>query len=309
MTGAPRNGAARVSLVILSYNRAEQLLRTVARSAALPERPPIVVVDNGSADGSAQRVRAAFPHVRLIALPRNFGAAARNVGAGVAATPYVAFGDDDTAWEPGSLARAAGLLDAHPRIALLCARVLVGARRREDPVCRAMAQSPLPADGLPGPALLGFRAGACVMRRAAFFKVGGFEPRFLIGGEEALIALDLASRGWSLVYAPQLTVQHDPSPQRDAALRRRLLLRNALWTAWLRRPWPGALRQTARLLWAAMPQPELRAGTWEALRGLPWALWRRRAVPPAVEAWCRLLEEAEAAGARLPVATTARPAD
>src|SRR5271165_5075939 len=83
---------------------------------------------------------------------------------------------------------------------------------------------------LPGYPLLGFLAGASVIRRSAFLEVGGFESRFFIGGEEELLALDLATRGWSLRYVPELVVHHHPSPNRDAASRRWHLLRNALWS-------------------------------------------------------------------------------
>src|SRR5207302_11043179 len=66
--------------------------------------------------------------------------------------------DDDTWWEPGSLRRAADLFDAHPRLALAVARVLVGPEEREDPVCRELEQSPIPAEpGLPGRPVLGDR--------------------------------------------------------------------------------------------------------------------------------------------------------
>ena len=53
----------RVSVVIATADRREQLLHTLARLMALPEQPPVIVVDNGSVDGSAAAVRAAFPRV------------------------------------------------------------------------------------------------------------------------------------------------------------------------------------------------------------------------------------------------------
>src|SRR5690606_26210424 len=141
-----------------------------------------------------------------------------------------------TVWAPGGLAAAAALLEAHPAVGVLSARVLVGDGEREDPACRAMAESRLPSDSLPGRAVKGFLAGACIVRRDAFLAAGGYEPRFFIGGEEALLALDLLALGWHIVYCPALTVHHYPSARRDARLRHRLLARNALWVAWLRRP-------------------------------------------------------------------------
>nr|MBA2689314.1 glycosyltransferase family 2 protein [Burkholderiales bacterium] len=186
----------RLSVVVLTYNRAPEVMRTVQRLAALPEAPAIIVVDNGSTDGTAALVSLSFPTVSVITLARNLGTAGRNAGVLHAKTPYVAFCDDDTWWAAGALVRAALLFDAFPRIAVLSAHVLVGPEEREDPGCREMAASPLPSAGLPGRAVLGFMAGACVCRKAAFLNVGGYQPRFFIGGEEALLALDLATCGW-----------------------------------------------------------------------------------------------------------------
>src|SRR5581483_561831 len=136
----------RVGLVIITHDRRAEALRAVARALALPERPRVVLVDNASADGTAAAVAAAWPAVEVVPLPTNEGAAARNAGAARLGTPYVAFSDDDTAWAPGALARAADLLEAHPRLAVVSARVLVGAEGREDPTCRVMAATPLPRD-------------------------------------------------------------------------------------------------------------------------------------------------------------------
>ena len=94
----------------------------------------------------------------MAALARNVGAAVRNAGVRRARTPYVAFSDDDSWWQPGALRRAAAALDADPRLGLVAARTLVGPgceRTRSD---EAMAASPLREGG--GAAVLGFLACA-----------------------------------------------------------------------------------------------------------------------------------------------------
>ncbi len=64
-----------------------------------------------------------------------------------------------------------------------------------------MEHSPLPVEpDLPGPPVLGFLACAAIVRRKAYLEVGGFDPRMMIGGEEELLAADLASAGWGLAY-------------------------------------------------------------------------------------------------------------
>ena len=196
-----------------------------------------MVVANAATDHTAPAVAAPFPHVEVLSLDRKLGAHARNLGARYANSPLLAFSDDGSWWVPGSLARAAALFDRHPRLALAAARVLVGPDDRLDPVCEVMAASPLgtPAD-LPGPAVLGFIACGAVVRRDAFLEAGGFHDRYLEGCEEALLALDLACRGWGLAYVDDLITHHHRLSQRDNAARCRRDTRNDLWTAWLRRP-------------------------------------------------------------------------
>lgn len=283
MTGHDAAAAA-LSVVVLTRNRRREVLRTLEELCSAPDAVPVCVVDNGSADGTAKAIARRFPQVRLLRLPRNLGAAGRNEGVRAMQTDYVALCDDDCWWTPGSLSRAVALLDAHPSLAAITARVLVGAAEREDPTSAVMAASPLPAPhGFPGTAVVGFLAGACVMRRRAFLDAGGFEPRLLIGGEEALLALDLLAAGWTLGYAPELRVHHHPSSLRDSLRRRQLLLRNALWCAWLRRPLERAWAETRRRLSEAERDPRLLRGLAEAFAGLPWVLSRRRVIPSALE--------------------------
>ncbi|HWF34143.1 MAG TPA: glycosyltransferase [Solirubrobacteraceae bacterium] len=279
-----------VGAVIATRNRRDSLLRTLAHLAALPERPPIVVVDNGSEDGTADAVRSAHPDVRVIGLEGNAGGAARTEGVRLLATEAVAFSDDDSWWAPDALARAARILDDHPRLALIAARVLVGAGATLDPTCLEMADSPLAGSGeLPGPPILGFLACGAIVRREAYLEVGGFEPRLGVGGEEQLLALDLAVAGWGLVYVEDIVAHHHPrrgEPGREN--RRGIQLRNDMWSAWLRRPPAPALRITGALA-AACVREGLPRVLIEAARGLPWALRERRPLPPEVELAARRL--------------------
>lgn len=274
----------RVAVVIVTRDRAASLQATLARLLSLPEEPEIVVVDNGSSDGTVAVVRERFPAVRLIALHENRGGAARTRGVRAVTAPYVAFCDDDSWWEAGSLRRAADLLDGDARLAVVAARVLVGPERRLDPVCAEMAVSPLDRRrGLPGPAVLGFVACGAVVRRSAYLAAGGFHERFGIGGEEELLALDLAAAGWSLTSVEDVVAEHHPSSIRDRSARKRGVVRNALWCAWLRRAPGAALGRSLAIGRDALASTEGRAGLIAALRGLPWVLRERRRLPAAVE--------------------------
>jgi N-acetylglucosaminyl-diphospho-decaprenol L-rhamnosyltransferase len=275
----------RVTVVVATRNRRDDLLRTVSRHVTLPEHPHVIVVDDASTDGSAAVVADAHPEVDSIRLASSRGCAARNVGARMASTPYIAFTDDDAWWRPGALARAAALLDAHPRLAVVQAHVLVGHDEHDDPTCAAMARTPLaPGERQPGFPILSFVACAVVVRRSAFLAAGGFCERFAIGGEEALVSWDLVSAGWQLSYLPEIVAHHDPRAASGGRRHRdELVVRNALWTSWLRRPAAAAMRDTAHALAAATRDRASRRGLARAIAGGAWVVRARRPSPMRVE--------------------------
>ncbi len=279
-----------VGVVIASRDRRATLLATLRQLEALSEAPDIAVVDNGSVDGTADAVRAAHPGVTMVALPRDIGAGARTAGVQALDAPLIAFSDDDSWWAPGALGRAADTFEAKPRLGLLAARILVGPKRRLDPTCAAMRDSPLPrAPDLPGPSVLGFVACGTVVRRSAFLSVGGFPAGVAFGGEETLLALDLAAAGWGLAYVASVVAHHHPACSDQRPPRDRAEIRNALRTAWLRRRMPAAARLTAHLTASAVRTRQTGV-LLEAAAGAPRVLRRRRPLPRALERQARSLE-------------------
>jgi GT2 family glycosyltransferase len=277
------------TIVLATRDRRERLLATLTRLYALPDRPPVVVVDNGSTDNTAAAVRQRFPDVRLMRMRRDVGAAARTVGAEAAETPLVAFSDDDSWWAAGSLRYAVQLFNAYPALGLIAARIVVEPDGRLDPTCEEMKASPLPHElPLPGPPVLGFLACAAVARRSAVLGCGGFHARYGFGGEEQLLAVDMAAAGWALAYVDDLVAHHHPvsGPRTWQGARE---LRNRLWSIWLRRPLPRAVRLTMRTI--ADGSSGGLSGLLAAIGGLPWVARERRVVPASLERSLRLLDE------------------
>jgi GT2 family glycosyltransferase len=282
-----------VTVVIATRNRRQELIGTLRRLHELVPAPPVVVVDNGSTDGTAHAVCRQFSGTVVLALPRNYGASARNLGVVTARTPYVAFSDDDSWWSPGALQRAAAVLDSHPRLGLVAARTLVGPAERPDPVTPLMAHSPLPhSAGAPGPSVLGFLACSAVLRRRAFCEVGGFSSLLFFVGEERLLCYDLAAAGWDRAYLHDVVAIHHPSACRPEPQRRRVAeLRNDLLTAVLRRPRPVVAAAAMTLARHSVHDAAARTALREALVRLPAALRHRAVLPPAVEEQVRMLED------------------
>jgi GT2 family glycosyltransferase len=268
-----------VAVVVITRNRRQELLTTLARLVALPDAAEVVVVDNASEDGSAAAVRASFPQVRLLVLPRNAGAVGRTVGVRATSQPLVAFADDDSWWEAGALAAAAGLFDDHPDLALLHGRLVLEPGGEVDPACRKMAGGTQDR-GSPGPDVLGHLACGVVVRRSAYLGVGGYSPLLGFGGEERLLSLDLAAAGWRQCYADALVAHHAPSPRREEwPVRWARYRRNDTLTAWLRLPLVDAVGETLRFLGDAVREASARRELLPFAARLPRAIRGRRRVP------------------------------
>jgi GT2 family glycosyltransferase len=277
-----------VTVVVMTMNRTEDLRVSLGHHEAA-----VIVVDNGSSPPLGPVVAQVRPDAVCLRLPRNLGAVARNLGVRRASTTYAAFADDDSWWAPGSLARAVAVLDAHPRLAVLAGRVLVGPEHRLDAVSEAMSRAPFGRDSdLPGPNIAGFLACGVVVRRTAFLAAGGFDPVVFFPGEEERVCLDLLSAGWGLAYVEDVVAHHVPPPSADSSTRQTLLARNAVLTAWMRRPVTVALGRTIA---AARSGRDGRAGVRAAVPRMPAALARRRRVPVDLERRLRRLEAVQRA--------------
>jgi Glycosyl transferase family 2 len=221
----------RVTVVVNSRNGHDELLRTLGRLAELPEVPPVIIADNAPTAGIADAVAQLHPDVRLLRPGRGIGTVNRNLAVGHVHTPYVAFCDDGSWWEPGSLSQAAVILDRHPAVATVTARIVAEPDGTEDPVVERLRNSSLPAPGwLPGPALDLLVTPATVMRTEAVRAAGGFTRRRLRPGgvEDGLLAAELAQDGWWMVYADELTLHHKALGAKDFRVSRMYRIRHAL---------------------------------------------------------------------------------
>jgi GT2 family glycosyltransferase len=112
------------AVAIVSWNTRD-LLRTCLTRAAAQSPSEIVVVDNGSVDGSAEMVRAEFPAVRLELLAENPGyGAAANHAMGLTESAYALLLNPDALLCPGAIAALTRYLDDHPRAGLVGPRLL-----------------------------------------------------------------------------------------------------------------------------------------------------------------------------------------
>lgn len=277
----------RVSIVLLTYNCQNRIERTIKELVKLGV--PIIAVDNASDDDTV-KILQHYEQVIVRQLPKNIGAAGRNVGVDIAETPYVAFCDDDGYWERDGLKIAADLLDQYESLGLVNARILVGDEQRLDPISEQMANSPLPnSANIPGAVILSFMGGSSVVRKIAWQGVGGYDERFFMGGEEETVGWKLAKAGWHMRYREDMVAHHYPSLQ-NAASMRDYGIRNTIWNAWLHRPFKRALGWTCHVIASTPKNRVLWSGLLKIIPGF-WWVWRNRSVmSPELEAQVRALE-------------------
>ncbi|HEU5087354.1 MAG TPA: glycosyltransferase family 2 protein, partial [Roseiflexaceae bacterium] len=220
-----------MDVVIVNYNTRE-LLRACLESLRNSDAASIVVVDNGSNDGSTEMVTNEFPNVLLRAKPysRGYGAGA-NSGARLCHAPYVLVLNSDTEIPPGAIGALARYLDEHPSVGLVGPRLsnpdgslqtscfhfptpfymltlesslhniagkMPGLRNRYLPTSDH-------AHARPVPWVLG---AALAMRRSVFDELGGFDEGFFMYNEEIDLAYRVWKAGWQVHFAPVTTILH-----------------------------------------------------------------------------------------------------
>lgn len=228
-----------VSVVIPAYNAAETLplcLAALAEQDYPADGFEVIVVDDGSADATAELARAAG--VRVISQPNAGPAAARNRGAAAARGELLLFTDADCAPTPHWIAALVAPF-ADPRVAGAKGAYLTHQR---DGVPRfTQAEYEDRYDRMAGRATIDFiDTYSAAYRRAVFLANRGFDAVFPTASvEDQELSFRLAEKGYRLVFVPDARVYHRHNPTLRAYARRKYLI--GYWKALLARWHPGRL--------------------------------------------------------------------
>jgi GT2 family glycosyltransferase len=294
---------SRAAVVIPTWNGLS-ILETALSSLARQTLPAaeVIVVDNGSTDGTTAHVRERWPEVSLVVLEGNRGfAAAVNAGVAASSSEYVALLNNDMELDPEWLATLVAALDGDPRAGSAASKLrmlrepelLDGAgdlvtwygatwRRGHGEPDRGQYDEP---GVVASPC-----AGAALYRRRALEEVGGFDERFFAYLEDADWGLRAQLAGWRCLWVPSAVAYHlgGATSRRMGDLETELIARNTL--ALVLKSWP----LSRLVMWSPVVAAyqayvlirAIRAGTWNAvlrgwgaaIRGLPATLRARREV-------------------------------
>lgn len=276
MSGQTGSEAPELTVLIVSHNTRDL---TAAALASLAEgtaaRHEVVVADNASADGSAERIARDFPAVRLLPLPENLGfARASNLAAREARGRLLLLLNPDTVVLPGAVDALLAFAGARPGARIWGGRTLWPDGRLNPRSCwsritlwsafcgatglsalrpRSAVLNPeaLPAFARDHEREVDIVAGCFLLIERSLWEVlGGFDPAFFVYGEEADLCLRGRALGARPAVTPQAVIVHvEGASRRDEASQRAQILAARIGLA--RRHLPLGRRRLAAALMQA----------------------------------------------------------
>jgi len=213
--------AVDAAVVIPNFNGARWLpgvLESVTAQTVAPAE--VLVVDDGSSDGSLALLAERFPAVRVLALGGNRGfARAANAGVAAVGAEAVALVNTDVVLERDWLERAVAALARAPRAASVATKLVdlddpsllydAGDVLRRDGACEQRGRFERDGGRYDAPGeVFSACAGAALYRRSAVLAAGGFEERFGTYLEDVDLGLRLRLAGWSCRWEPRAVARH-----------------------------------------------------------------------------------------------------
>ena len=274
---SPNVGGPDLAVVVVNYNAGAHLLGCLASvfASAGDASLEVVVVDNASRDGSADRAEERLPAVRVVRCPDNRGFAA-GVNRGIEATsaPFVFVLNPDAEVTVGTLGGLVKLARERPRAGLLGPLIrnpdgsLYPSGRTFPSVGQALGHAFL------GPFLPGNRAtraytmagwdrttertvdwvsgSAMLLRREALEAIGPLDEGFFLYGEELDLCTRLAQAGWTVVFTPEVEVTHEGGVSTGRSRRMNLVHSRSIYRYYRKHRATGWRRLTLPLARAAL---------------------------------------------------------
>jgi hypothetical protein len=223
-----------LSVCIVNWNTRADLEQAIATVLAADAElvPEVVVVDNGSCDGSAEMVRERYPDVLLLAQGENLGfARGYNLAASKTTGRHLLMLNPDTAVRPGTLSVLVRHLEAHPQVGAVGPRLLnsdgslqLSCRRFPRPMAALFRNTPLgrlfPRNRYAREYLMAdwdhttsrevdWVSGAAIcIRRQTWEQVGPFDEGFFMYAEDLDWCLRAQQAGWQIHYLPEAVIVH-----------------------------------------------------------------------------------------------------
>lgn len=219
------------TVVITTKNRKDELRTAVQSAIVQTAKPQVLVIDDGSTDGTSEMIRSEFPQVTLHRYEQSSGLIVqRNNGAKLASGEIIFSIDDDAAFStPNTVEQTLAEFD-HPRVGAV-AIPFINVNKEKVLSQRAPGETGIFCKH-------DYIGTAHALRRALFLQLGGYRGFLVHQGEEQDYCVRMLDAGYVVRLGRADPIHHFESPRRDF---RRMDLygrRNDLLFVWHNTPWP-----------------------------------------------------------------------
>lgn len=198
-----------VSIVILSYNKADELLKNIPPLLSARDHPnefEIIIVDNNSKDGAKEvllGLQKKHPEIILVLNKDNKGVGGgRNSGWAVAQREFIVALDDDTSIDIDDIRKIPSLFEQYSEAGIIAFRVV-------HPITGDL-QNP---HGDTPCEVANHHGAGFALRKEIYEKIGGNADEVEYGADELEYAIRVHAQGWKILYIPELTVFHNTRQQ------------------------------------------------------------------------------------------------
>lgn len=248
------------TVITLNWNRKKDVLQTLESISNQTYEPKeIIVVDNGSTDGSVEEIAGAFPNVKVISLPTNLGVGGYNEGIQAAKGDYILLIDNDMDLvQTDTMGKILSYFHSNPKLAAVALQVRDQTGKTLSPNNpKFWEEKGNDSTGYPCSA---FDGGGVAFRKEIFKQIGTFIPEFFVYHSEVDLSTRIWDKDFEIRYFPEIAVRHRESPvARDLKQQTFYSTRNYFWYVWLYYPRKEGILESFHFLQRSFFQ-NLRAG-------------------------------------------------
>lgn len=266
-----------ISVVLITYNRVNELINCInSLSSQTLKDFEIVLVDNGSTDGTPEFIEDKHPEVRMIRLPYNKGVPeARNIGAVNSKGNLLFFLDDDATIEKDTLQKIYKRFENDQSTSIVACNLVDNEGK---PLINRKYDKQYHTADFPG--------GAVAIKKDIFQQLGYYPSNFFYASEETDLSFRIYNAGFYIKYCPEILVFHNTSVSEGLSWRRiYYCTRNNIWVAWKYLPfWSAIINSLNQILihFKISLDNSLTIyfikGVWHGILGIPKILKERKPI-------------------------------
>jgi hypothetical protein len=258
-----------VSIVMLCWNRLADVRESLSRIRLIEYGElEVIVVDNGSTDGTPEMVETEFPEVRLLRMEKNIGIAGYNQGFEVARGEYLVIIDDDSFPAPNSIDRMVKRFERDPLLGVIAFDVRNFYHYDEVASFEEAVSSTESSAAISDHYYMSFNGAGVGIRSDLFRQVGYYPEEFFLYNNEMDSAFRIWDAGYRIEFHSDIIAYHKHSPVNRASWRAPYYyVRNAFWLVWKNYPADMAIKLTRTLIFHCI-HASLEQRTWIYLKAL-----------------------------------------